>query len=98
MDIRGNFSDVAAFFDKGNQELAETMASVGEEAVAWAVANGNYQNQTGKLRTSNHAKATDSGLELTNDAPYASFVEKKGFEVLSGAALEAERRLKELVQ
>ena len=30
-----------------------------------------------------------------NETEYASYVEAKGFEVLSGAALEAEKRLKE---
>ena len=35
------------------------------------------------------------GLTLKNEAEYASFVESKGYDVLSGAALHAEKRLKE---
>ena len=37
----------------------------------------------------------ETGLTLKNETEYASFVEAKGFEVLSGAVLEAERLLKE---
>ena len=34
-------------------------------------------------------------MTLKNEAEYASFVESKGFDVLSSAALYAEKRLKE---
>ena len=41
-------------------------------------------------------KMIDVGDEtLKNEAEYASFVESKGFDVLSSAALYAEKRLKE---
>ena len=47
------------------------------------------------LRTSNNYDVDKDGLTLKNEAEYASFVESKGFDVLSGAALYAEKRLKE---
>ena len=43
-------------------------------------------------------KAIEDGLELRNEAEYASFVESKGYEVLTGAALFAEKRLKEEIK
>ena len=42
-----------------------------------------------------NTKVDETGLTLKNETEYASYVEAKGFEVLSGAALEAEKRLKE---
>ena len=47
------------------------------------------------LRTSNDYDVDKDGLTLKNEAEYASFVESKGYDVLSGAALHAEKRLKE---
>lgn len=47
------------------------------------------------MRTSNDYDVAESGLTLKNEAEYASFVESKGFDVLSGAVLYAEKRLKE---
>jgi hypothetical protein len=47
------------------------------------------------LRTSNDYDVDKDGLTLKNEAEYASFVESKGYDVLSSAALFAEKRLKE---
>ena len=44
---------------------------------------------------SNDYDVDKDGLTLKNEAEYASFVESKGYDVLSGAALHAEKRLKE---
>lgn len=40
----------------------------------------------------------DDGLVIRNDAEYASHVESKGYEVSTGAALYAEKRLKEEIK
>lgn len=99
-----DFSDVDAFFNKGKQEVDKAMAEVGENAVEYARQNGDYPNRTGKLRSSNHYQVDEDGLLLYNDAtspngePYAATVESKGYDVLSGAALEAERELKEIFE
>ena len=99
-----DFSDVDGFFEQGESEVKEVEEKVGKEAVDYAVQHGSYQNRTGTLRKSNKYSVTDEGLELRNDAKspegynYASNVESKGYEVLSGAALFAEKRLKEEIE
>lgn len=94
MGVRFDFSDVDNFFEQGMNEVKELEKEVGENAVQYAIDNGNYRDRTGKLRRSNKYNVTYEGLELTNEAKYASTVESKGYDVLSGAALEAEKQLK----
>lgn len=101
MDVGFDFSDVNNFFDVGEWEVEKKMIDEGDEAVKFAEKHGNYQDHTLTLRTSNKYDVDKDGLTLYNDAKspkgyhYASNVESKGFEVLSGAALYAEKRLKE---
>ncbi len=97
MDIEHDFSDVEAFFNEGYTELDSIIDSVGQEAVDYAKKNGSYQNRTGELRKSNVAKV-DKGLVLENSKEYASYVEAKGFDVLSGAILYAHKRLEEEIE
>lgn len=95
-----DFSDVEDFFNEGEWEVEKMMIDVGDEAVRYAEEHGDYQDHTLTLRTSNKYDVEESSLTLYNDATspkgqqYASFVEAKGFDVLSGAALYAEKRLK----
>lgn len=98
MAVKFDFSDMDSFFEQGYAEVRAVEEKVGREAVDYAVKNGNYQNQTGTLRKSNKYSVQDDGLELRNEAEYASFVESKGYEVLSGAAIFAEKRLKEEIK
>ena len=99
-----DFSDVDDFFRQGESEIKEVEEKVGKEAVDYAVQHGSYQNRTGTLRKSNEYTVSDEGLTLFNGATspkgtqYASYVESKGYEVLSGAALFATRRLKEEIE
>lgn len=95
MDIKSEFSGLDSFVDELEKEFREVMNSVGREAVEYAKTHGSYQNRTGRLRSSNKYEVESDGLLLVNDAPYASDVEQKGYDVLSGAALYAEKRLKE---
>lgn len=95
MSVELDFSDVDAFFDQGMSEVKEVMKSVGEESVQYARDNGDYKDHTKVLRNSNKCEVDESGLTLKNEADYASFVESKGFEVLTGAALHADKRLRE---
>lgn len=92
-----DFSDVDTFIDEGKAEVMQVMEEVGDMAVDYAIANGTYQNRTGELRKSNRRNVVSDGLELTNEKEYASFVESKGFDVLSSAVLEAEKELKNRV-
>ena len=95
MAVDFDFSDVDAAFDEFYEEAKEAMIEVGEDAGQYAKDNGDYQDHTGTLRKSNEYEVDETGLTLKNETEYASYVEAKGFEVLSGAALEAEKRLKE---
>lgn len=98
MVIDSDFSDVDDFFDEGEWEVEKAMIDVGDAAVKDAEENGTYQDHTLTLRTSNKYDVDKDGLTLENTAPYASYVEAKGFEVLSGSALRAEKKLKEMFE
>lgn len=95
MDVRTELSGIDAFMDELEYEVLSIIDSVGQEAVKYAEEHGTYQNRTGHLRSSNRYRVEQDGLLLKNDAEYASNVEQKGYDVLSGAALYAEKRLKE---
>lgn len=98
MGVKYDFSDVDAFFAQGEWEVQKKMIDVGSDAVHYAEEHGDYQDHTLTLRTSNEYDVDESGLSLKNTAEYASYVESKGYEVISGAALYAEKRLREEVQ
>ncbi len=98
MDVKFDFSDVDSFFDQGYAEVKAVEEKVGKEAVNYAIEHGSYQNRTGTLRKSNKYSVEDDGLVIRNDAEYASYVESRGYEVSTGAALFAERRLKEEIK
>ena len=81
---------------KIRQELAQAIQAqrnevrlhyemVGRDAVAYAKAHGQYNDVTGNLRRSNHHKATADQLILENTADYATDVESRGKDVLTGA-------------
>lgn len=95
MDVKGDITGLDSFLRELEDEIERVVDSVGREAVEYAVEHGDYQNRTYKLRSSNGYKVEPDGLLLHNDAEYASNVEQKGYDVLSGAALFAEKRLKE---
>ena len=96
-----DFSDVDSFFEEEEWRVQKEMIDIGDDAVRYAEEHGNYQDHTLTLRTSNDFDVDEEGLLLKNEAAspkgynYASDVESKGYEVLSGAALYAENRLKE---
>lgn len=96
-----DFFDVDSFFEEEEWRVQKKMIDIGDDAVRYAEEHGNYQDHTLTLRTSNDFDVDEEGLFLKNEAAspkgynYASDVESKGYEVLSGAALYAEKRLKE---
>lgn len=98
MDVDSDFSDVDQFFDDVEWEVQKGMIDVGDEAVKDAKANHTYQNRTGNLEKSNTFDVDKDGLTLENTADYASYVEAKGFVVLSDPALRAEKKLKEMFE
>lgn len=95
IDIESDFSDVDQFLKDGEWEVEKKMIDVGDESVKYAEEHGTYQDHTLNLRTSNKFDVDKNGLTLENTAEYASYVEAKGFDVLSSAALQAEKKLKE---
>ena len=95
LDIESDFSDVDQFLKDGEWEVEKKMIDVGDESVKYAEEHGTYQDHTLNLRTSNKFDVDKDGLTLENTAEYASYVEAKGFDVLSSAALQAEKKLKE---
>lgn len=95
MDVRFDDDDIEAFFREAENEVVSTLEDIGKEAVQYAVDNGTYHDVTGNLRRSNKYKANKDGLMIYNDADYATNVEQKGYDVISGAILFAEKRLKE---
>lgn len=68
-------------------EVRTYLKDLGERGVAYAKEHGSYHDVTGNLRASNRYVATDSSLVLENTAKYASQVEARGRDVLSGAEL-----------
>ncbi|WP_276879413.1 hypothetical protein [Bacteroides heparinolyticus] len=98
MVIDADFSDVDDFFNEGEWEVEKAMIDVGDAAVKDAEESGTYQDHTLTLRTSNQFDVDKDGLTLENTADYASYVEAKGFDVLSGSALRAEKKLKEMFE
>lgn len=98
MDVESDFTDVDQFFDDVEWEVQKGMIDVGDEAVKDAKANHTYQNRTYNLEKSNTFDVDKDGLTLGNTAEYASYVEAKGFVVLSDPALRAEKKLKEMFE
>lgn len=93
-----NLSDVAPAIRGFFAEVDSKMGEVGAEAVDYAIENGDYRDRTGHLRSSNKSIVEDDRLIIKNDADYASDVEARGHDVISGAALYAEQRLKEIFE
>ncbi len=98
MVIDSDFSDVDEFFDNLEWEVQKGMIDVGDAAVKDAEGSGTYQDHTLTLRTSNAYDVDKDGLTLENTAPYASYVEAKGFVVLGDPVLRAEKKLKEMFE
>ena len=98
MVVESDFSNIDQFFDDGEWGVEVSMIDVGDAAVKDAKANHTYQNRTGALEASNDFDVDKEGLTLENIADCASYVEAEGFDVLSGAALRAEKKLKELFE
>lgn len=94
MGVKYDFSDIDDFLSDGEWEVEKAMIDVGDEVIRDAKEHHTYQNHTYNLERSNNFDVDESGLTLTNDAEYASYVEAKGYDVLSGAALKAESKLK----
>lgn len=81
-------------FEELRQEVNQTFDRIGQEVVASAVKNGNYKDRTGHLRRSNKYSVENDELTIRNDAEYATQVEAKGYDVLSGSVEEIKTKYK----
>lgn len=93
-----DFTGVRKSFASFDAEVKLAMDSVGREAVDYAVENGDYHDVTGRLRRSNEYSVDGAKLTISNSAPYAADVEARGNDVVGGAALYSEKRLKEIFE
>ena len=91
-----NFNDVRPALSKFNRQVRKEVEKVGKEAVEYAIENGDYNNVTGKARASNHYEVDENNnLILYNDCGYADEIEANGKDVIGGATLFAEQKLRE---
>lgn len=98
MDIDYDFSDVDQYFEIGWKELREEVEQVAKEAIQYAVRYGEYKNWTWQLREGNEFHVTRyASLDLWNNMFYAPYVEAKGYDVLTGAALYARSELRKRI-
>lgn len=95
MVVRFDFRDVDAQLAGARDKVKQVFSSEGASAVEDAKQSGNYTNRTGRLRSSNRYEASSDKIALINDAEYASNVEAKGYEVLSGAFLRMIKRIED---
>lgn len=68
-------------------EVRAYLENLGQRSVDYAKEHGSYKDVTGNLRASNKYEATDTVLTVENTAEYASYVEARGYDVISGAKL-----------
>ena len=95
MGVRADFQDVYAAINNASEQVRKVFEREGAMAVEDAKRSGTYQDRTGKLRSSNKYEATKHSIKLINDAEYASYVEAKGYEVLSGSFLRMAKRIED---
>jgi hypothetical protein len=96
MDVDFELSDIDSALESFESDLRHEMEEVGKAAVIDAADRGTYQDRTGELRKSNAYEVLSDGLVLSNSKEYASYVESKGFKVLTEAVIEAQSKLEKL--
>lgn len=98
MDIDYDFSDVDQFFEIGWKELREEVEQVAKEAIQYARDTQRFNNWTYNLRHGHEFHVTRyASLDLWNNMFYAPYVEAKGYDVLTGAALYARSELRKRI-
>ena len=85
MKTRCNLSDILAQLSDAPRQVEQVFDTIGEDAVGYAKEHGNYKNHTWNLRTHNMYERDQQHLVVKNTMPYASNVEHKGYDVLTGA-------------
>lgn len=99
MDIEHDFSDVDKIFEIFWKEVREEVESVAKEAIKYAQDTQKFNNWTYQLRYGHEYHVTHyASLDMWNNMFYAPYVEAKGYDVLSGAALFARDELQRRFQ
>lgn len=94
-----DFSDVAPALQAFDQAVDRQVDKVGKEAKDYNVEHGTYTDVSGHLRASNvYAVERNHSLLIGNEADYAEDVEARGEDVVTGGALYAEKRLKDIFE
>ena len=106
-----------AQFNELKKAVKTKLAVEGENAVAYARRNGDYEDRTGNLRAGVGYAVTDDGIDsiganskteqfikgqdtsgvslvLADGEDYGSYVEAKGYDVLSMAKIQAEENVR----
>lgn len=91
--MKYDLSDLQDLVPKARKEVNKKFEQVGVEFVADAVEHGNYRDRTHRLRHSNKYAIEEDSLILGNDAPYASEVEARGYDVVTSSLLRAIAKL-----
>ena len=81
--------------ERFRRRVHKRMEEVGQKAVEVAKETGDYTDRTGNLRASNYARREGDALIIGNSAPYADYVEAKGFVVSSEAIKYAAKTLQD---
>lgn len=95
MGVKWDLSGLKGLEKQARKQMREKFERVGREAVEYAKQNGNYHDRTGHLRASNTYHASETRLVIENTASYASKVESRGYDVISGAILDAMHKLEQ---
>ena len=82
---RCEINDVLSAVADAPHKVEQAFEAMGEDAVGYAREHGNYHDRTGNLRHNTHYEADREHLRVENSMPYASYVEHRGYEVLSSA-------------
>lgn len=85
MGVKLDLRDVLQELDGAPAKVGKVLHTIGEDAVGYAKERGDYQDRTGRLRKGNEFLSDERHLIVENDVEYASHVEHRGYDVLSGA-------------
>ena len=82
---RMDISDILAEIGDAPKKVESIFETMGNDAVGYAREHGSYKDRTGDLRRNTHYQKDRNHLRVENDMFYASFVEHRGYDVLTGA-------------
>lgn len=82
---RCDISDIMEELDDAPKKVEQVFETIGNDAVGYAREHGSYHDRSGDLRRNTHFIKDQQHLRVENTMHYASYVEHRGYDVLSGA-------------